>query len=107
MQWQQVNALVRLIRLCSYGCVRFAAVLLIVIMERIHTVNNVDQHVEVLASAEFVVEVKAQCDSPDAGQSDACLNDPFLDLYSRFTGVSKVDRLSWRTRSFEDAKISD
>jgi hypothetical protein len=76
-------------------------------MERLHRVNDFGESVEVFpSSSDFVVEVKAQCDSPEAGQSDP-LGDPFLDLYLRFTGVSEVDKLSWRTRSFEDAKIPD
>jgi hypothetical protein len=76
-------------------------------MESLHIVNDFDESVEVLASAaDFVVEVKVQCDAPEAGQSDP-VGDPFLDLYLRFTGVSEVDRLSWRTRSFEDTKIPD
>ncbi len=75
-------------------------------MERLHVFNDSDEPVEALASAKILVEVKAQCDAPDSGQSDAAA-DPFLDLYLRFTGVSEVDKLSWRTSSFEDAKISD
>jgi hypothetical protein len=75
-------------------------------MERIETVNDSNESVEVLASADFIVEVKAQCDPPDAGQSDP-VGDPFLDLYLKFAGVSEVDKLSWRARSFEDAKISN
>jgi hypothetical protein len=75
-------------------------------MERLRTVNDFGESVEVLASADFFAEAKAQCDSSEAGQSDP-VGDPFLDLYLRFTGVSEVDRLSWRTRSFEDTKIPD
>jgi hypothetical protein len=75
-------------------------------MERLHTANDFVESVEVLASADFAIEVKMPCDSPELGQSDAVV-DPFLDLYLKFTGVSEVDKLSWRTRSFEDAKISD
>jgi hypothetical protein len=76
-------------------------------MERLHTVNDSDENVEVLTSAAgFVADVKTPCDSPEACQSGT-VGDPFLDLYLRFAGVSEVDKLSWRTRSFEDAKISD
>jgi hypothetical protein len=75
-------------------------------MERIDTVNDFDESVEVLTSADFIVEVKAQGDVPDLDQPNA-VGDPFLDLYLRFTGVSEVDKLSWLARSFEDAKISN
>jgi hypothetical protein len=59
----------------------------------------------------YAVAVTRQFDLLDIAPNVAPTKSPqvssdelFLDLYSKFTGVSEVDNLSWQTLSFRDSK---
>jgi hypothetical protein len=78
-------------------------------MKKLLCIAGLDESLEVFNP--YAIAVTRQCDLLDIDPNIAPTKSPqvssdelFLDLYSKFTGVSEVDNLSWQTLSFRDSK---
>jgi hypothetical protein len=77
-------------------------------MKKLLCIAGSDESLEVSNPYVYVAAATMPCDVRDIAPTKSPQTDSdelFLDLYSKFMGVSESDKLSWQTSSFKDSQV--